>query len=139
VVDVRSPSAYAAGHLPGAARLPRDAASQPLAQLERLVSEAGIDLSRTVLVVGEPGDADAQALWHTLSRYASGRVLWLVGGTTEWQLGGRALATHSTALHAVPQHLVRLQAEPAQAGMAGAALRSAAWPARQDNLSLSAK
>jgi 3-mercaptopyruvate sulfurtransferase SseA len=103
------------------------------------VSDAGIDLSRTVLVVGEPGDAQAQALWQTLSRYASGRVLWLVGGTLEWQLRGYALATHSAALPAVPQHLVLLQAEPVQARMAGAALRTGELTALLGRLSLYAK
>jgi 3-mercaptopyruvate sulfurtransferase SseA len=139
VVDVRSAPHYSAGHVAGAAWLPRDAATRPIAQLERLVSEAGIDLSRTVLVVGEPGDAHAQALWQTLGRYATGRVLWLVGGTLEWQMRGYALATHSAALPAVPQHLVALQAEPAQARMAGAAWRASAPTAQSGTLSFYAK
>lgn len=136
VVDVRSPSAFASGHLPGAARLPREAGSLPLSQLERLVSDAGIDLSRTVLVVGEPGDADAQALWNALSLYASGRVLWLVGGTLEWQLRGHALTTRTAAQQAVPQRLVPLHSQPAQVRMAGAALRSASPHAAAVTLSL---
>jgi 3-mercaptopyruvate sulfurtransferase SseA len=139
VVDVRSAVDYGAGHMPGAARLPRDAASLPLAQLERLVSDAGIDLSRTVLVVGEPGDTQAQALWQTLGRYATGRVLWLVGGMLEWQMRGYALATHSAVLPAVPQHLVALKAEPAQARMAGAALRTGTQAALPGKLSLHIK
>lgn len=138
VVDVRSPSAYAAGHLPGAAGLPQAAAALPIAQLERLVSDAGIDLSRTVLVMGEPGDANAQALWHTLSQYASGRVLWLVGGALEWQLRGHALSTHTTATHAVPQRLVPHQAQPAQARMAGEAWRLGALPLGMGHLSFNA-
>ncbi len=137
VIDVRSPSAFAAGHLPGAAHLPRGAATLPVAQLERLVSDAGIDLSRTVLVMGEPGDAHAQALWHTLSAYASGRVLWLVGGALEWQLRGHPLTTHSALSQPVPQHLVAHQAEPAQVRMAGQATRFAATPAPAVRLSLS--
>jgi 3-mercaptopyruvate sulfurtransferase SseA len=126
VVDVRSAQAYAQGHLPSAALLPQDAARQSVATLERLLSDAGIDLSRTVLVVGEPGDANAQALWQTLSAYATGRVLWLVGGATEWQMTGRPLSTQVAAAKAVPQHLVALQAEPVHTRMAGHMLRASA-------------
>jgi 3-mercaptopyruvate sulfurtransferase SseA len=126
VVDVRGARAYAQGHLASAALLPQDAAKLSVVKLERLLSDAGIDLSRTVLVVGEPGDANAQALWHTLSAYATGRVLWLVGGATEWQMTGRTLITQVAVAKAVPQYLVRLQAEPAQTRMAGHALRAGA-------------
>jgi 3-mercaptopyruvate sulfurtransferase SseA len=129
VVDVRSASAYAQGHLPQAVRLPSDAAAQSLEVLQQWVSNAGADLSRTVLVVGEPGDVNAQALWHTLSGYATGRVLWLVGGTTEWQMTGRALSVGAVQVKAVPQYLVRLHNAPADARMAGHSVRATAIPA----------
>ena len=106
-------------------RLPSDTATQSVQVLQRGVSDAGVDLSRTVLVVGEPGDANAQALWQTLSSYATGRVLWLVGGTTEWQMTGRSLSTQTFVAKAVPQHLVLLQGTPVQARMAGYSLRTA--------------
>jgi 3-mercaptopyruvate sulfurtransferase SseA len=134
VVDVRSAQAYAQGHLPTAALLPQNAARLTVSSLERLLSDAGIDLSRTVLVVGEPGDANAQALWQTLSAYATGRVLWLVGGATEWQMTGRALSQQVLAAKAVPQYLVRLQAEPVQTRMAGHRLRADASLARSVSL-----
>jgi 3-mercaptopyruvate sulfurtransferase SseA len=137
VADVRSAQAYAQGHLPSAALLPQDAARLSVAKLERVLSDAGIDLSRTVLLVGEPGDANAQALWHTLSAYATGRVLWLVGGATEWQMTGRPLSTDVASAKAVPQHLVPLQAEPVHTRMAGQGLRASA--ALYSNLSLNAK
>jgi 3-mercaptopyruvate sulfurtransferase SseA len=123
VVDVRSESQFAQGHLPGAARLAQGAGAYGSAELARVVSQAGIDLSRTVVVMGEPGDLNAQALWRTLSSYATGRVLWLVGGTTEWQMTGRALTAQFVAAKAVPQHLVLLDSQPGQARMAGQALR----------------
>lgn len=129
VVDVRSASAYAQGHMPQAVHLPSDAAAQSIEVLQRWVSDAGADLSRTVLVVGEPGDANAQALWHRLSGYATGRVLWLVGGTTEWQMTGRALSVSAVHVKAVPQYLVRLHSAPADARMAGHSVRAAALPA----------
>ncbi len=128
VIDVRSPSAFAAGHVPGAVRLPADAAALSLASLERLLSDAGIDLSRTVLVVGEPGDANAQALWAALQTYATGRVLWLVGGTTEWQMTGRTLNTDVVAAKAVPQRWVALYPAPAGVRMAGHRVREAGVP-----------
>jgi 3-mercaptopyruvate sulfurtransferase SseA len=125
VVDVRNAAAFDQGHLPGAVHWSLGTADTPAA-LARFVSQAGVDLSRTVLVVGEPGDARAQALWHTLGSYATGRVLWLVGGTTEWQMTGRGLSTQTTVAKAVPQHLVQLHATPAQARMAGYSLRTVA-------------
>ena len=124
VVDVRSAAAFEQGHLSGAVRWPLAAVDAPAADLAQFVSQAGVDLSRTVLVVGEPGDARAQALWHTLASYASGRVLWLVGGTTEWRMTGRNLSTQVLAAKPVPQHLVLLQDAPAKARMAGYSLRS---------------
>jgi 3-mercaptopyruvate sulfurtransferase SseA len=124
VVDVRSAHAFSQGHLPGARPLPQDAAAQPVSVLARLLSEAGADLSRTVLVVGEPGAENAHALWQTLSAYATGRVLWLVGGTPEWQMAGYGLSQQATMARAVPQHLVRLHSAPTQARMAGAQVRA---------------
>lgn len=125
VVDVRSDSRFAQGHLPQATRLAAAASRYSSATLARAVSDAGVDLSRTVVLVGEPGDADAQALWRTLSVYASGRVLWLVGGIAEWQMTGRSLSTQSFVAKAVPQHLVALHREPAQSRMAGFSVREA--------------
>ena len=125
VVDVRSAAAFGQGHLPGAVHWTLATVDMPAANLARFVSQAGVDLSRTVLVVGEPGDANAQALWQTLSSYATGRVLWLVGGTTEWRMTGRSLSTQTTTAKAVPQHLVLLQGTPVQARMAGYSLRTA--------------
>jgi 3-mercaptopyruvate sulfurtransferase SseA len=124
VVDVRSASAYAQGHLPTSVRLPTDASDYTSMQLARLVSDAGIDLSRTVLIVGEPGDTRAQALWRVFTQYATGRVLWLVGGTTEWQMTGRELSTQVPVAKTVPQYLVRLNVAPALTRMAGHSLRS---------------
>lgn len=125
VVDVRSAAAFDQGHLPGAVHWSLGTADTPAA-LARFVSQAGVDLSRTVLIVGEPGDVRAQALWHTLGSYATGRVLWLVGGTTEWRMTGRSLSTDTVAAKAVPQYLVLLHGAPAQARMAGYSLRTVA-------------
>lgn len=128
VVDVRPVAAYRQGHLPGAVALDAQAALDSLAVLQDLVSRHGVNLSREVVVVGEPGDLLAQRLQQHLSRYASGRVTWLVGGVHEWVLSGRPLETVQVRRAAVPQYLVAFQAEPRAPRMAGAALRDPAAP-----------
>lgn len=129
VVDVRSMADYRAGHLPGAVLLDANAATRSLSALQEQVSRQGVDLSREVVVVGQPGDLLAQRLQHHLAQYATGRVSWLVGGVHEWVLSGRAVDTAMVALPAVPQYLVPLRAEARTPRMAGAALREAGSPA----------
>jgi 3-mercaptopyruvate sulfurtransferase SseA len=124
VLDVRSAAQFSAGHLPAAARLPSDAAQRPLNELAALLSKAGADSSRTLLIVGEAGDANAQALWVRLSQVASGRVMWLVGGVTEWQMTGRPLSQEAVAHKAVPQFLTPLQPTANSSSMAGGRVRS---------------
>lgn len=129
VVDVRPPADYRAGHLPGAVLLDAHAATSGLATLQAQVSQQGVDLSREVVVVGQPGDLLAQRLQQHLAQYATGRVSWLVGGVHEWVLSGRPVETTAVALPAVPQYLVPLRIETRAPRMAGAALREAARPA----------
>ncbi len=105
VLDVRSAEACLQAHLPQAACLPSHAAQWPLQQLAQLLSQAGIDSSRTMLVVGDAGDANAQALWERLTQVTAGRVLWLVGGVQEWQMRGHALTAAASARPRVPQFL----------------------------------
>jgi 3-mercaptopyruvate sulfurtransferase SseA len=124
VLDVRSAAQFSAGHLPAAALLPADAAQRPLHELATLLSQAGADSSRTLLIVGEAGDANAHALWQRLAQVASGRVLWLVGGVTEWQMTGRALSQDTVAHKAVPQFLTPFEASPSKSNMAGGRVRS---------------
>ena len=129
VVDVRPVADYRAGPLPGAVLLDAHAATRGLAALQDQVSRQGVDLSREVVVVGQPGDLLAQRLQQHLARYATGRVSWLVGGVHEWVLSGRPVDTAAVALPAVPQYLVPLRAEARSPRMAGAALRDASGPA----------
>lgn len=129
VVDVRSPADYRAGHLPGAVLLDAQAATRGLAALQEQVSRQGVDLSREVVVVGQPGDLLAQRLQQYLALYATGRVSWLVGGVHEWVLSGRPVDAAAVALPAVPQYLVPLRTEARSPRMAGAALRDASGPA----------
>ncbi len=126
VVDVRSSASFAEGHLPQAAALPANAAVLPLESLAAVLSQAGVDSSRTMLVVGDAGDANAQALWQRLAQVTSGRVLWLVGGVQEWQMRGYGLTTAVTLRAPVPQFLSSFET-PAHANrMAGSKVRTSA-------------
>lgn len=123
VWDVRSESRYAAGHLPGAVGAAWTG-GESLSALERTVSEAGIDLSREVVVYGEPGDPAARQLYTELQRVAPGRVHWLVGGAQEWVMSGQALTQAASVRAPVPQRLVLLRGEQVeQPRMAADALR----------------
>jgi 3-mercaptopyruvate sulfurtransferase SseA len=126
VVDVRSSEAFAQGHMPQATSLPRLAAQLSLDQLATLLSQAGVDSSRTVLVMGNAGDADAHALWERLAQVSSGRVLWLVGGVQEWQMRGLALTTETSARPPVPQFLTPFDAPSSASRMAGSKVRTSA-------------
>ena len=123
VVDVRSVQDFQLGHLPGAVLLDAAAALASRQALQDLVSRQGVNLSREVVVVGQPGDLLAQRLQQQLVQYATGRVTWLEGGAHEWALSGRPLQTQAVAKPPVPQYLVLLQPELRDARMAGAALR----------------
>jgi len=123
VVDIRPASDYAAGHLPGAISAPALADASDLHSLQHLVSVHGIDLSREVLLVGQPGDERAMRLQARLNQYATGRITWLVGGVNEWVLSGRPVVTGAVTLPPVPQYLVDLQPQAAAPRMAGANLR----------------
>jgi 3-mercaptopyruvate sulfurtransferase SseA len=108
---------------------------QDLAALSRAVSVGGIDLSREVVIYGQAGDVQAQALYAMLKSVATGRVHWLVGGIEEWQAAGGPVAASAATRAPVPQHLVARDAarqdEPAAASLRrtsteGLALRTAA-------------
>ena len=124
VVDVRTAAAFSQGHLPQAAWLPADAAQLPLKNLAALLATAGIDSSRTMLIVGDVGDSNAQALWQRLASVTSGRVLWLVGGVQEWQMRGHALTEQITSRYPVPQFLVSFDTPVNSSRMAGSRVRT---------------
>ena len=126
VMDVRPASAFAQGHVQQAASMPADAATWPLAELAQLLSRSGIDSSRTMLIIGDAGDLNAQALWHRLAAVTSGRVLWLVGGVQEWQMRGYALSAVIASRPTVPQFLVDFDAPANTSRMAGSRVRTSA-------------
>lgn len=121
--DVRAVPAAA---LPGALRVDGAALDawlqrRDLQALQAAVSKAGLDLSRDIVVYGEPGDTRAQALVESLQGLSPGRVHWLVGGATEWAMSGRELAAPAKRLP-VPQLLAAFVSEGPKA-MASASLR----------------
>jgi rhodanese-related sulfurtransferase len=123
VLDVRNPQ-RGADVLPGSVALPQDIAQRPLSELAQLLSKAGVDSSRTVIVVGESGDTNAQALAQVLAQASAGRVLWLVGGVTEWQMRGHGLVKELAQRDAVPQVLTNFASQPRDPRMAGSRVRS---------------
>ena len=123
VLDVRAPQ-QGAGWLPGSVALPQDMAQRPLSELSERLSQAGVDSSRTIVVVGEAGDANAQALAQLLAQVSAGRVLWLVGGVTEWQMRGHGLVKELAQRDAVPQVLTSYVTQPREPRMAGSRVRS---------------
>jgi thiosulfate/3-mercaptopyruvate sulfurtransferase len=124
--DVRS--AAPAQRLPGTAQADLTAWGRGggVAALAAAVSDAGIDLSRDVVLYGAAGDARAQALLAALKPVASGRVMWLVGGIDEWQAAGLPTASQASVRLPVPQRLVALQPALVSAQPAAAALRQSA-------------
>ena len=125
--DLRPAGAGSLG-LPGAVRddapnLDRWLLARDVAALSAVVSDAGIDLSRGVVLYGEPGDARVQAVASSLQGVATGGVHWLVGGALEWQMAGLALAPPTFARRSpVPQRLAQPVAA-VTAEMAGNARR----------------
>ncbi len=136
VWDLRERTDYLAGHLPGAVQARTDwlgdgSAEPALDALQQAVSDAGIDLSREVIVYGQPGDARVMALYRTLERVAAGKVHWLVGGVAEWQQAGAALSQDESLRRPVPQRLTVLRDDGQAGPMAGDALRrSHVWSPR---------
>lgn len=128
VWDLRERADYLAGHLPGAVQARTDwlgdgTAEPALDALQQAVSDAGIDLSREVIIYGQPGDARVMALYRTLERVAAGKVHWLVGGAAEWQQSGSTLSQSESHRRPVPQRLAVLRDDGQAGPMAGDALR----------------
>lgn len=107
IVDARPLAAYAAGHIPGALHLDPAALSEerggvqgllkPLDQLDTLLSEAGLDPTRHVVVysaMDTPDDLkNAARLFWILEYLGFGRVSVLDGGFAKWKAEGRPIET----------------------------------------------
>jgi thiosulfate/3-mercaptopyruvate sulfurtransferase len=100
VWDVRDAQDFLRGHLPGAisigdaARALRDgsgAAFLPATELEPLISSAGLDPSREIVVYGSRGSWQPYVARHALERVGARRVSVYDGGVEDWQAAGLAL------------------------------------------------
>lgn len=102
-MDLRSPEAFAAGHLPGArsASLFRDPGPSDLAALRSDLGRLGFSGSEPVLLYGDAGDALllGRAFWW-LERAGFERVAVLDGGVDDWVRVGGLLQREVTPVSA---------------------------------------
>jgi thiosulfate/3-mercaptopyruvate sulfurtransferase len=111
--DVRSESEYKKGHIPGAVSIDdpqtqlRDAKSEdyiPIAEMEKLLGEAGIDLTKEIVVYGAKGLPPAYFAQQTLRYLGAERVYVYHGGFDDWKAAGKAVSIERTTLPAVAVH-----------------------------------
>lgn len=120
--DVRSEEDYRKGHIPGAVNIDdilwqlRDPKSEdylPVAQIERILGDAGIDPSKEVVVYGAKAAPSAYFGLITLQWLGSDRASVYHGGIDDWKAAGRSVATDAVRRPPVtlklmprPEHLV---------------------------------
>ncbi|HEX7879266.1 MAG TPA: rhodanese-like domain-containing protein, partial [Candidatus Eisenbacteria bacterium] len=113
IVDTRSATAYAAGHIPGAINIPitpgngtfdkggsgPDATDlKPPAELAAALGAAGIRESNHVVVCGTDIDWLAGRLFWMLEYLGAPKVSMLDGGFSKWAADGRTTSTAATTL-----------------------------------------
>ena len=112
--DVRDAEAYAQGHIPGAVNIGEDAAVLrnpntedflPIARVQQLLSTAGIDLSKEVVVYGRRGDPEAYWGLTTVRHFGGKQGRVFHGGVDAWQAAGLPLSKEETRLAPVQQTL----------------------------------
>jgi len=101
IVDVRSPEAYAAGHIPAARSIPAqsfgDAFRQPDALRTRLEAE-GLEPTHETVIVSERGlDPSSALAFLALNALDIRHVSVLTTGTDEWALRGHPWTKQTTA------------------------------------------
>ena len=112
--DVRGAEAYAQGHIAGAVNIgsvPKVLRNYntedflPIAQVQELLSTAGIDLSREVVVYGRRGDPSAYFALTAVKQFGGKQGRVFHGGVDAWQAAGRPLSKEETRLAPVRQTL----------------------------------
>lgn len=122
VRDVRSGNDYLHGHIPGAVNIDdignvlRDENSEdyiPVADIERILGEAGIDPAREIVLYGAKANPAPYFGYITLRWLGGTRAFVYHGGIDDWKSAGKPLATDVVRLPAVqfnarpdPQRLV---------------------------------
>jgi thiosulfate/3-mercaptopyruvate sulfurtransferase len=106
VVDARSATAYAAGHIPGAIRAsegPLRNAEDSLTYLPKpetfaaMMGAAGIGNSTHVVIYDDQGGRTAARLWYVLSAYGHERASLVNGGWNRWIAEKRSVETTAPA------------------------------------------
>jgi thiosulfate/3-mercaptopyruvate sulfurtransferase len=114
VWDVRGPDDYAKGHIPGAVNIgnvahvlrnPNTEDFIPIAQVEKLLNGAGIDLSKEIIVYSRKGDPGAHFGLLTIRHFGGKKGKVFHGGMDEWQAAGQPVAKEATMLAAIDQQL----------------------------------
>jgi thiosulfate/3-mercaptopyruvate sulfurtransferase len=114
VWDVRGADDYAMGHIPGAVNIgnvanvlrnPNTEDFISTAQVEKLLNDAGIDLSKEIIVYGRMGDPGAHFGLITVRHFGGKKGKVFHGGMDEWQAAGQPAAKEATRLAAVEQKL----------------------------------
>ena len=112
--DVRGAEAYAQGHIAGAVNIGsvvkvlRNYNTEdflPIAQVQELLSTAGIDLSKEVVVYGRRGDPSAYFALTAVKHFGGKQGRVFHGGVDAWQAAGRPLSKEETRLAPVEQTL----------------------------------
>jgi len=107
VWDVRNEEDYRKGHIPGAVNLDdvqlqlRDSRSEdylPLAQIEQVLGEAGIDPTREIVLYGAKASTGPYFGAVTLRWLGADRVSVFHGGIDDWKAAGKPVATEPTRL-----------------------------------------
>lgn len=108
--DVRSEEAYAKGHIPGAVNIDdaqaalRDGKSEdylPVAQMEKILGEAGIDLNQEIVVYGAKALPGAYFAQQALRYLGAERVSVYHGGFDDWKAADGPVSTERSTLPAV--------------------------------------
>jgi thiosulfate/3-mercaptopyruvate sulfurtransferase len=108
--DVRGEEDYKKGHIPGAITIDdpqtqlRDGKTEdylPIAQLEKILGEAGIDLDKEIVVYGAKALPSAYFAYQTLRYLGAGNVYVYHGGIDDWKVAGKATSTERSTLPAV--------------------------------------
>jgi len=107
VWDVRSEEEYKRGHIPGAVNMDdpqgvlRDAKNEdllPVAQLEKLLGDLGIDPAREIVVYGGKGLPQAYFAQQTLRYLGAANVSVYHGGFDDWKAASRPVTSERTQL-----------------------------------------
>ncbi len=112
--DARGADDYARGHIPGAVNIGnpgivlRNSNTEdfiPTAQVEKLLNDAGIDLSKEIVVYSRMGDPIAHFGLLTVRHFGGKKGKVFHGGLDEWQAAGKPVSREATRLAAVEQKL----------------------------------